>query len=76
MISLAELIDGLGGPSAVAARCGITPPAVTNWVMRNQVAAEHRIAIWAMAVDAGLAWKPAGADGLELSRQPAAPEAS
>lgn len=68
MISLAELIEGLGGATAVARERRVTPAAVTNWVMRGQVAAEHRIPLWGMAVDAGLDWKPEGAEGLELSR--------
>ena len=69
MITLSDLIEQLGGPTVVAARRGITPPAVTNWVSRGQVAAEHRIALWGMAVDAGLDWKPEGAEDLELVRR-------
>lgn len=69
MISLPELIAELGGATAIAGRRGITPAAVTNWVIRGQVAAEHRIALWGMAVDAGLDWRPDGADGLILSRE-------
>jgi len=68
MIALSDLIEKLGGPTAVANKRGITPPAVTNWVMRGRVAAEHQIALWSMAVDAGLDWKPEGAEGLELTR--------
>lgn len=69
MLTLDALIEALGGPTRVAQRRGVTTAAVTNWVARGQIAAEHRIAVWGMAVDAGLDWRPEGADGLVLSRE-------
>ena len=72
MITLGELVKRLGGASVVAARCKLTTAAVSNWVQRGDVAAEHRIAVWAMAIDAELDWVPRGADGLALVRKEAA----
>lgn len=37
---LAELIDLLGGTTAVAAKAGVTPPAVSNWRTRGFIPPE------------------------------------
>lgn len=61
-----ELVKRLGGASRVAERCGVTPPAVSNWCARGAVASEHHLAVWQLAVEAGVDWRPPGAEGLSL----------
>ena len=65
-----DLIRELGGPTKVAEACGISPQAVTNWVARDRVAAEHQLTVWRIAMGRGVAWEPPGAEGLRL--EPAA----
>ncbi len=36
--TIEELVDALGGPSAVADWLGISQPAVSNWITRNYIA--------------------------------------
>lgn len=67
-----ELVDGLGGPTAVARLCGVTPPAVTNWLKRGQIPAEHHVALWAAAQETGLDWAPPGGAGFRLVPREAA----
>lgn len=52
------------GRKAVAERCGVRQNAVSNWLARGELPAEHRLAVWQMALDAGLDWTPPGAEGL------------
>ena len=61
-----ELIRSLGGPTKVAEDCGVTPQAVTNWMARGRVAAEHQVTLWRLATERGVAWTPPGAEGLKL----------
>ena len=63
-MTLAELFKALGGHRAVAEALGATPKAVGMWVVRDDVPGEHHLALWAKALDAGLAWEPPGADAL------------
>ncbi len=65
-----ELIRELGGPTRVANACGVSPQAVTNWIARDRVSAEHQVTIWRLAAERDVAWTPPGADGLKL--EPAA----
>lgn len=74
MVTVRELLKRLGGASAVAGRCGVSPSAVSNWGSRGEIAAEHWITIWRMAQEADLDWTPPGAEGLTLA--PRAPEAT
>lgn len=73
-MSLTELLRALGGHAAVAERLGLRRTAVTMWVQRGEIAAEHRNAVWQMALDAGLDWTPPGAEALrdKLRAAPAA----
>jgi hypothetical protein len=72
MITVRSLIKQLGGPSEIAARCGISASAVSNWGSRGEVAAGHRITLWRMASEAGLDWTPPDAEGLQLTPREAA----
>ena len=76
MMPLSDLISALGGPLAVGAECGVGASAVSNWVARGSVAAEHRVTVWRMATKAGLNWAPPGCEGLRLLLPAAAPTAS
>jgi hypothetical protein len=59
-----DLISRLGGLASVAKARGVTRAAVHQWVAADRVPAEHHLALWQMALDAGLDWAPPGADGL------------
>lgn len=72
MITVRDLIKELGGPSKVAAICGISGSAVANWGARGDVAAEHRITIWRLAVEKSIDWTPPGAGDLVLRKREAA----
>lgn len=63
-MSLAELLRHLGGHAVVAERLGLRRAAVSMWVQRGEIPAEHRNEVWQMALDAGLDWTPPGAEGL------------
>ncbi len=65
-MTLQNLIDALGGCTAVGKHCGVSPSAVTNWVMRGSIAAEHRLTVWRLAVAADLDWRPPGSEGVRL----------
>lgn len=43
---------------------GLKPSAPSMWVQRGCIPAEHHVAVWAMAIKAGLDWQPPGADAL------------
>lgn len=77
-MKLTELLSALGGHAAVAERLGLRRTAVTMWVRRGEIAAEHRLTVWQMALDAGLDWAPPGAEGLrdKLRAAPEAPKAA
>ena len=66
-MTVRELIKALGGPQAVAGALGIKPQAVSNWYDRG-VAAQHRMAVWRLAAEKDLDWRPEGADGLSVGR--------
>jgi hypothetical protein len=72
-MTIRELVRGLGGGRVVAAQIGVTPAAVSHWVGANVVPAGRQVALWRMAVAAGLAWQPPGADEIRdrLAQQPA-----
>jgi hypothetical protein len=66
-----ELIERLGGATAVATACNLPPVTVRMWAVRDRVAAEYHIAVWRLAEAAGVAWRPPGAEGLRLSEDAA-----
>jgi hypothetical protein len=70
-MDLSSLLAKLGR-RAVAAACQVKPNAVTNWIARGDVPAEHRMTVWQLALDAGLDWTPPGAEALreKLRAQP------
>lgn len=65
MLTVAQLVAGLGGPSKVAEAFGVTGSAVSNWNIRG-VPGEHAVKLWKMATAAGLDWAPPGAEDLAL----------
>lgn len=76
-MDLATLMAKLGR-KAVAAACGVRQNAVSNWLSRGELPAEHRLTLWQMALDAGLDWTPPGAEALrdKLRAAPEAPKAA
>lgn len=72
MITVRELIRQLGGPTRVAARCGVSVSAVTNWSARDRIASDHVVAIWRQAHESGVEWAPPGAEDLSLAAREAA----
>lgn len=72
------LIVSLGGNGSVARRCGVTSAAVSNWIGQNAIPREHHLAIWQMALDAGLDWTPPEAEAIRarLCAQCLAPAAT
>lgn len=62
-MTLEALLDKLGR-KAVATACGVRQNAVSNWLARGEIPAEHLNTVWQMALDAGLDWTPPGAEGL------------
>lgn len=63
MLTDTEVISALGGPKSLSEALRLGRSAATNWGKRG-IPAEHRIAVWQMALDAGLDWTPPGADSL------------
>ena len=72
MVTDCKLIEHLGGPSAVARLCRVTASAVTNWVRRGAIPAEHHVALWREAVSNDIDWTPPGAADLVLRKREAA----
>jgi hypothetical protein len=70
-MDLSSLLSKLGR-RVVAAACQVRPNAVTNWIARGEVPAEHRLTVWQLALDAGIDWTPPGAEALrdKLRAQP------
>jgi hypothetical protein len=66
VMRIRALIKALGGPSVVAAKCGLGMAAVSNWSARDAIAHEHRIVVWRLARAKGIDWRPPGAEELEL----------
>jgi len=54
-----ELIEQLGGASAIARELGVTPAAVANWATRDVPGAQH-VAVLVLAVQRGVYWRPPG----------------
>jgi hypothetical protein len=43
---------------------------VADWQARERVPSRHWLTIWRMAREAGLDWRPPGAEGLDLVAAP------
>jgi hypothetical protein len=71
MVTLGELIDGLGGGAAVARLIGISPSAVSHWRREGSVPPERRLELWRLAVRAGIEWRPPGVADVTLTVQDA-----
>lgn len=74
----AELIAALGGPTKLSRSLGVVRGRVAMWASRGVIPAEHYMALWSMALEAGIAWEPPGADALreKLRTAPAKAEAA
>lgn len=71
--SVRDLVRALGGPTKVGRALGVTLEAVCNWQAKNAVPHSREIAMWRLAQQAGLDWRPPGAADLVLPRAPQAP---
>lgn len=60
----ATLIASLGGNHHVAQARGVTSQAVSNWIARDSIPAEHQLPLWQMALEQGIDWQPQGASNL------------
>lgn len=60
-MTIREILHGLGGHQEVARKLGLKRSAPSMWVSRNAIPAEHHLAVWRLALAAGLAWEPPGA---------------
>jgi hypothetical protein len=58
--TVADLIERLGGPTALAHELGLRQSAVSNWCEREVVPAAWHARILAIAVRQGVAWRPPG----------------
>jgi hypothetical protein len=69
-----DLIRALGGGAVVARARGVSPAAVSHWVVADDVPVAHHLALWEMALAAKLPWAPPGADAIraQLKQQPEA----
>ncbi len=63
MVTDADIITALGGPTALSLKLGLRRSAASNWGKRG-IPPEHHLTIWRMAIEAGSQWQPPGADAL------------
>jgi hypothetical protein len=63
---LHDLIKALGGPAAIGREIGVTTSAVTNWASRGEISPTYVLAVWEMALRAGIKWIPAGAEQIRI----------
>lgn len=71
-MSVSPIIAALGGPAALARQLGIASSAVRMWSQRQRLPQKHALAVWRLAHEAGLDWRPPGFDGIELAPRPIA----
>ncbi len=64
MESVRVLVERLGGGSAVAARLGVTPSAVSLWVANDRVPPARQAAVVKLARERAVDWTPPGFEGL------------
>lgn len=65
-MEIADLIARLGGPTAVARRFGIGHTAVLHWLRTRRVPARRQLALWRLAREAGVDWRPPGAEDIDI----------
>lgn len=75
-LTLKPLFAALGGQRLVAERLGVVQTAVSNWVVKESVPARHHLALWRMALEAGVQWEPPGAAELRPLLTPKPAEAA
>jgi hypothetical protein len=75
-MTIRDLVRGLGGGAAVARARGVSRAAVSHWVVANEAPEQHHLALWQMALAAGLPWQPPGAEAIraQLAATPPARE--
>jgi hypothetical protein len=73
-MTVSAIIAALGGPAALARQLGLAAGAVRMWSQRERLPTRHALAVWRLAHDAGLDWRPPGCEGLELARRASPPE--
>lgn len=65
-IDARALVEALGGPKLLAAKLGVrSAAAVCNWY-NSGIPARHHLPLWRLAQQAGVDWRPPGAEGLIL----------
>jgi hypothetical protein len=75
-MEITELIAALGGARSLSGRLGLKASAVGMWAVRGAIPREHHLALWQMALAAGLPWQPPGAEAIraQLAATPPARE--
>jgi hypothetical protein len=68
-LAVPGVIKRLGGRKVIAAACGLTDNAVSQW-QRAGIPVRHALTLWRLAHEHGLDWRPAGLDWL----RPAPPQ--
>lgn len=61
-----EFLRSLGSAAAVAELLGAKRSAVSMWIVRDSIPTDYHIALWRLAQDRGLSWRPPGADSVEI----------
>lgn len=73
-VTLAELIEHLGGVQTVAEAFNVTPSAVYSWRSADYVPAVHQLRMLQLAVIHKSAWRPRGWDrAVQLRVDPDSP---
>jgi hypothetical protein len=75
--TIRDVVRRLGGPAAVGRYLGIHPDGVSMWAFSAQgIPQRHHLALWRLAVERGVDWRPPGAEGLRLVGDMTAPSCS
>jgi hypothetical protein len=57
-----DLISRLGGPTALGSKINAAPKTVSMWSARGAIPREYHLAVWRLAISAGIDWKPPGGE--------------
>ena len=61
-----DLIDALGGATAVAGALGLRRNTVNMWKIRQNIPPEYYLPVWKLAIASGVEWAPPQAEGFAL----------